>query len=62
MPILPYNCSEAKKKKLFVSCNGPKKNRVGRSIKKMFLHYFLGHKCVFYACFMMIGRAEKTLG
>ena len=30
------------KKKLFVSCNGLEKNRVGRSVKKYFLHYFFG--------------------
>ena len=41
-------------KKLFVSCNGPKKNRVGRSVKIFFLHYFFGQKCVFNACFMVI--------
>ena len=47
-----------RKKKLFVSCNGPKKNRVGRSVKKIFLHYFFGQKCVFYACFSLIGSRE----
>ena len=46
------------KKKLFVSCNGPKKNRVGRLVKKTFLHYFFGQKCVFYACFSLIGSWE----
>ena len=46
------------KKKLFVSCNGPKKNRVGRSVKKIILHYFFGQKCVFYACFTLIGSWE----
>ena len=29
-----YLSSQAKKKILSVSCNGPKKNRVGRSVKK----------------------------
>ena len=43
------------KNKLFVSCNGLKKNRVGRSVKDFFLHYFFGQKCVFYACLMLIG-------
>ena len=45
---------------LFVSCNGLKKNRVGRSVKI----FFFGQKCVFYACFMLIGSWEKikTLG
>ena len=31
-----------------------KKNRVGRSVKNI-LHYFFGQKCVFYACFTLIG-------
>ena len=31
-----------------------KKNRVGRSVKKI-LHFFFGQKCVFYACFTLIG-------
>ena len=40
-------------KKLFVSCDGLKKNRVGRLVKivVVFLHYFFGQRCVFYACF-----------
>ena len=52
------------KKKVFVSCNGPKKNRVGRSVKRFFLHYFFGQKCVFYACFWLIGswEGEKNFG
>ena len=47
-----------KKMKLFVSCNGPGKNREGRSVKNFFLHYFFGQKCVFYACFTLIGSWE----
>ena len=44
---------------LFVcSCNGPEKNRVGRSVKRFFLDYFFGQKCVFYACFTLIGSLE----
>ena len=39
---------KAKKEILFVSCNGLEK-KVGRSVKKNFLHYFFGQKCVFYA-------------
>ena len=41
-----------------------KKNRVGRSVKTFFLHYFFGQKCVFYACFTLIGSWEggKNLG
>ena len=50
--------SKAKKKILFVSCNGPKKNRVGRSVKNLFLHYLFGQKCVFYAHFTLIGSSE----
>ena len=34
-----------------------KKNRVGRSVKKK-IHYFFGQKCVFYACFTLIGSLE----
>ena len=42
-----------KKKKLFVSCNGPKKNRVGRSVKNLFLHwFFLSKMCVLSGMFM----------
>ena len=44
--------------KLFVSCNGPRKNRVGKSVKKIFFHYFFGQKCAFYACFTLIGSWE----
>ena len=43
---------------LFVSCNGLKKNRVGRLVKKKILKYFFGQKCVFYACFTLIGSLE----
>ena len=47
------------KKKLFVSCKGPEKNRIGRSVKTFFFHYFhIGQKCVFYACFTLIGSLE----
>ena len=49
---------QAKKKILFVSCNVLKKNRVGRSVKKYFLLYFFGQKCVFYACFTLIWSWE----
>ena len=45
-------------KKEIVSCNDPKKDRVGRSVKKNFLRYFFGQKCVFYACFSLIGSWE----
>ena len=40
-----------------INCLFPvtKKNRVGRSVKKIFLHYCFGQKCVFYACFTLIG-------
>ena len=48
----------AKKKILFVSCNGLKENRVGRSVKKIILHNFFGQKCVFYACFTLIRSWE----
>ena len=44
---------KAKKKILFVSWNGLKKNRVGRSVKKIFCR-----KCVFYACFLLIWSCE----
>ena len=41
--------------KMFDSCNGPK-NRVGRSVKKDCVLF--GQKCVFYACFTLIGSWE----
>ena len=44
-------------KKMFVSCNGPKKNRVGRSVRIFFKLFFV-QKCVFHACFMLIGSSE----
>ena len=34
-------------------CNSLK-NKVGRSVKNNFLHYFFGQKCVFYVCFTLI--------
>ena len=40
-----------KKKKLFVSCNGLEKNRLGRPVTKKNLHYFFGQKC---ECLCMI--------
>ena len=55
---LEYEKDKAKKKILFVSCNGLKKNWIGRSVKKIILHYFFGQKCVFYACFTLIGSWE----
>ena len=51
-------CIRPKKRNLFVSCNGPKNFRVGRSVKKIFSIIFLVEKCVFYACFMLIGSWE----
>ena len=33
-----------------------KKNKVGRLV--IFLHFFFGQKCVFYACFTLIGSWE----
>ena len=38
-----------------MSCNDLKKNRVGRSV---FLKKNFGQKCVFYACFTLIGSWE----
>ena len=42
-----------KKNELFVSCNGPKKNRVGRSVKKKNSIIFLV-KNVFFCGFLWI--------
>ena len=42
------------RKKLFVSCNSLRKNRVIRSVG----HYFLGQKFMFYACFTLFGSWE----
>ena len=50
--------SKAKKKILFVSCNGLTKKRVGRSVDFFLLHDFFGHICVFYACFTLIWSWE----
>ena len=47
---------------MFVSCNGSKKNRVGRSVKKIFLHYFFGQKCVIYACFTLFYACFTLIG
>ena len=44
-----------------ISCLFPvtaEKNRVGRSVKRFFLHYFFGQKCVIYACFTLIRSWE----
>ena len=54
-----------KKRNCLFYCNGPKKNRVGRSAKTFFFHFFFGQKCVFYACFTLIGsywEGEKNFG
>ena len=48
MQYIQYSMLRPKKRK-FVSCNRP--NMVGRSVKEISLHYFIGQKCVFYACF-----------
>ena len=36
------------------------KNRVGRSVKENLGGLFFGQKCVFYACFTLIGSWEDT--
>ena len=41
-----------KEKKLSVSCNGPKKYRVGRSVIFFPINFLV--KKVFYACFMHV--------
>ena len=46
------NSDEAKEKILFVSCNGLEKNRVGRSVKKLYCTIFL----VKNVCFMHVLR------
>ena len=49
---------------LLVSCNCPKKNRVGRSVKKIFSLLFWSKMCVlcmFYVD-LGVGRVEITLG
>ena len=54
--------TKAKKKILFVSCNGLKRNRVGRGVRKNSL--FWGSKMCFLHVLHWLGvrRAEKTLG
>ena len=49
---------KALKKILLVSCNSPKNNRVGRSVKCCFFDYIFVLKCVFYACFLLIGSKK----
>ena len=65
---------KAQKKKLFVSCNGPERNRAGRSEKigenivgrseknLFFLHYFLVKDVCFMHVFrwLGVGRAKKN--
>ena len=46
-----------KKKKLFVSCNGLKKNRVGRLVKKKFI-IFLVKNVLLMHIFTLIGSWE----
>ena len=53
--VLLSQSGKAKKKILPVSCNGQKKNRIGRSVKKNLFALFFCQKCVFYACFTLIG-------
>ena len=55
---------QAYKKKLFVSCNGSKKNRVGRSVKRFFWLIFLVKNVCFMHVFrwLGVGRVKKTLG
>ena len=43
-----------KKRNCLFSATDRKKNRVGRSVKKNFVQYFSGQKCVFYACFRLM--------
>ena len=45
-------------KKMFVSSNGAKENRVGRLVKKNLDKFFCSKKCVFYECFKLIGSWE----
>ena len=36
----------------------PEENRVGRSVNIYCFHYFFDQKCVFFACFTLIGSLE----
>ena len=60
----PLHYPYAYKNKLFVSCNGPERNRVGRSAKKKICIIFLVKNVCFMHVFRWfgVGRAEKTLG
>ena len=53
-------CQIRPNEKLFVSCNGPKNDRVMvcRSVKIFCFHYIFAQECVFHACFMLIGSWE----
>ena len=49
---------KAKKNILFVSCNGPKKNRVGRSVKKKMFWSKMCVLCMFYIVWELGGRKK----
>ena len=67
LDFVVFESSLALKNKLFVSCNGPKKKRVGRSVKKKIFALFFWSKmcvlCMFYVDWELgLGRVKKTLG
>ena len=51
------------RKKMLVSCNSLKKNRVGRSVKYFLINFLVKNVCFMHVlrCFG-VGRAKKTLG
>ena len=53
-----YTLHVGLEKKLFVSCNSPKRNKVGRSVNFFFLDYVFGQKWVFYVRFTLIRSWE----
>ena len=57
--VMDLGCNEAKKKMLFVFCNGLRKNRVGRSEINIFFALFFWSKmcvlCMFYVYWELEG-------
>ena len=48
---------------MFVSCNGPEKNREGRSVKKFYIIVLVKNVCFMHVLHWLgVGKAEKILG
>ena len=63
MPLFGTPRIRPKKKKVFVSCNGLKINRVGRSVKKNCIIFLVKNVCFMHVLRRLgVGKAEKTSG